>query len=198
MVCAVVTALALGVTERVVNETRAINDSLAQTRAYWAAVGMADYVLSRTMAGGACANSCNSNEIKKTFDGYVGEIGSAMPWMYPDVSASYQIGLSLAWSEDSSAPNNYEYLLRVTFSACDGAGSKGKAPPCPNAPATAGPTQSKALPPNTLPALRTLNSTRPVELRYCLISGPGSACGTGLSQAGPGYQAITSLHRPSQ
>ncbi len=198
MVCAVVAALALGVTERAVSEARAVSNSLAQTRAYWAALGMTDYVLSRSMASGGCASNCNSGQIKKAFNGYVGEIGSAMPWMYPEVSAAYQIGLNLTWSADGSAPNGYEYILRATFSACDGVKPDGKISNCPNAPSNSGPASPKALPTYTLPALRTLNTTRPVEIRYCLITAPGQACGTGPTQGTPGYQAITSVHRPSQ
>ena len=190
--------LVFGTTARLVSEAREVDDYLVQVRAYWAAMGMVDYVLSRSMASGACTNQCNTGQIQKTENGYVTELKSVMPWMYPDVSAAYQIGLSLTATADSTTSNLYEYVLRVTFIACDGFGPAGNVPPCPSAPATAGPTKPQAEKPNMLPALRTLDATRPVEVRYCFITAPGGACGTGATLGLPGYHAITSVHRPSQ
>lgn len=69
----------LALVGRVVTEQRAVAKCLAETRAYWAAIGIDTYVLSRTMQMGACGSNCGSN-ILPTQQGYAAEIADLQTW----------------------------------------------------------------------------------------------------------------------
>ena len=162
----------LALVGRVITEQRAVARSMAETRAYWAAMGINTYVLSRTMQMGDCGSNCTS-AILPAQQGYVAEIADLQAWQYPDVSAAYQFKVSPVVSQGSVAQ---EMLIRSTF-----------APPTPAAP--------MAVP----DALASMASVRPVEFGYCLIASSGTtSCASGVTRTPPGYQMITSVHRPMQ
>jgi hypothetical protein len=175
--------IALGLAGRLVTEYRAVSDSLTQTRAYWAAIGQASYVLSRTAQSGGTSDNGNSN-FQAVAQGYLNEIAtgptSLQTWLYPDVSAYYQFTVNSTVTLEAPANGNVgEMLLKFTF---------GTAPPPPGQP---------NLGPQGLQALRTIAVTRPVEFRYCVVPQGGLICSTiaAIHQSGAG-QLITSIHRP--
>lgn len=161
---------------RIVTEQRAVARSLAETRAYWAAQGINNYVLSRTMQMGDCGKDCGNPTVLALQQGYAAEIADLQTWQYPDVSPAYQFKLTPTVSQD--AASGYQMLIRTTF---------------------APPTLAKGI---TVPeALTSMASIRPLEFRYCLVANTVSPCNSGLVPAGktnslPGYQLITSVHRP--
>ena len=169
---ALVTMVILALVGRVVTEQRAVARSLAETRAYWAARGVDNYVLSRTMQMGNCGSDCGDATILGRQQGYAAEIADLQTWQYPDVSAAYQFKVASTVSEDAVS-NAQEMLIRSTF-----------APPALAA--------GTALP----DALVSMASIRPLEFRYCLVANTQSPCASGLSKTPPGYQLITSVHRP--
>ena len=162
----------LALVGRVVTEQRAVARSLAETRAYWAAVGIDTYVLSRTMQQGDCGSNCG-NALLPTQQGYVAEIADLQTWRYPDVGASYRFALKPVVTQ-YAVSNAQEMLIRTTFASPAAGGS------------------SPAVP----DALAALSSVRPVEFRYCLVASTSSPCASGITRAPPGYQLITSVHRP--
>ena len=166
--------MVLALVGRVVTEQRAVARSLAETRAYWAAMGIDTYVLSRTMQMGDCgaAGNCGNATVLAAQQGYVAEIADLQAWQYPDVSAAYRFKLAPTVSQDAVA-NSQQMLIRTTF---------------------APPTLAKGV---AVPeALTSMASIRPLEFRYCLVATLTSPCASGLSKALPGTQLITSVHRP--
>ncbi len=156
---------------RVVTEQRAVARSLAETRAYWAAVGIDTYVLSRTMQMGDCGLNCG-NAVLSQQQSYLAEIADLQTWQYPDVSPAYRFNLTPTLSQDAVA-NAQEMLIRTTF---------------------APPTLAKSV---AVPeALTSMASIRPLEFRYCLVATSTSPCASGLTRTPPGIQLITSVHRP--
>lgn len=156
---------------RVVTEQRAVARSLAETRAYWAAVGIDTYVLSRTMQMGDCGLNCG-NAVLSQQQSYLAEIADLQIWQYPDVSPAYRFSLTPTLSQDAVV-NAQEMLIRTTF---------------------APPTLAKSV---AVPeALTSMASIRPLEFRYCLVATSTSPCASGLTRAPPGIQLITSVHRP--
>lgn len=166
-----VVMVVLALVGRVVTEQRAVARSLAETRAYWAAIGIDTYVLSRTMQMGDCGSDCG-NSILPTQKGYAAEIADLQTWQYPDVGAAYRFRVTPTVSQDAVA-NAQEMLIRTTF-----------APP-PSSPLTVVPE-----------ALSAMASVRPVEFRYCLVGSSASPCVSGVNRKPPGYQLVTSVHRP--
>ena len=199
---AMVMAVLLG---RVVTEYRAVEDSLAQTRAYWAAMGFNNYVLSRTLVGGACTGKAGCTpgvaDDSPQANTYLNEISDMQDWYYVDVSGSYFIQLNSKVCQDPTAPPSAlgEIVIKTTFSGNGGAGPA--VPPCPPSlvQSLVAPTcpTATAIDPNTIGALRSLNSTRPVEFRYCVVAAGATSCGAGPTAAtAGGRQLITSVHRP--
>ncbi len=168
------TLMVLVLIGRVVTEQRAVARSLAETRAYWAAQGINNYVLSRTMQMGDCgaAGNCGNAAVLAAQQGYAAEIADLQTWQYPDVSPAYRFKLAPTVSQDTVA-NAQEMLIRTTF---------------------APPTLAKGI---AVPeALTSMASIRPLEFRYCLVATPTSPCASGLAKTLPGTQLITSVHRP--
>ena len=159
----------LALAGRVVTEQRAVARSLAETRAYWAAMGVNNYVLSRTMQMGNCDSNCGNAVLPKQ-QSYVAEIADLQTWQYPNVSAAYQFKLIPVVTQGLVAQ---EMLIRTTF-----------APPKL--------ASGVAVP----DALASTASIRPVEFGYCLVATIQSPCNSGLSSTLPGHQLITSVHRP--
>src|SRR3954464_10083236 len=92
------TIIAIGfagiVTSSVLVEARAVEGSLARSRAYWAQMGNFNYMLSRTSYSRLCNGSCNPSTNKDTdmspvMQAYFNELSNLKTWTYPDESASY-------------------------------------------------------------------------------------------------------------
>ena len=87
---AVMAMLGLGV--RVMAERRSVEDSLAELRAYWGAMGQATYVLSRMRADNKV------DDVKGAAEKYLQEIADGAKnkqrtatWYYPEVASAYAI-----------------------------------------------------------------------------------------------------------
>ena len=168
---ALVMLVVLALVGRIVTEQRAVARSLAETRAYWAAVGIDTYVQSRTMQMGDCGSNCG-NAVLSQQQSYLAEIADLQTWQYPDVSAAYQFKVTPTLSQDAVS-GAQEMLIRTTF---------------------APPTLAKGI---AVPeALTSMASIRPLEFRYCLVASSTSPCASGLTKTPPGYQLVTSVHRP--
>jgi hypothetical protein len=169
---ALVMLVILALVGRIVTEQRAVARSLAETRAYWAAQGINTYVLSRTMQMGDCPSTCSTADVLAAQQGYAAEIADLQTWRYPDVSTAYRFKMVPTISQNAVS-NATELLIRTTF-----------APPTLSA--------GVAVP----EALTSMASIRPLEFGYCLVATLQSPCRSGISKALPGYQLITSVHRP--
>jgi hypothetical protein len=187
---------------RIVVEYRAVEDSVAQTRAYWAAMGFNNYVLSRTLVGGACGkNGCTGADadLSGQSSSYLQEISDLQAWFYMDIGSNYVIQLNSTVCQDSAAPMGSlgEVVIKTAFSGNGGGGPS--APGCPPA-ATVLPTckAPAAIDAATIDALRSLPAARPVEFRYCLVASGITTCGAGPANGTlGGRQLVTSVHRPA-
>jgi hypothetical protein len=105
------TIIAIGfagiVTSSVMVEQRAVEGSLARSRAYWAEMGNFNYALSRISKSKFCS-SClipNSNTkdtvLAVNLQSYFNELNALQTWTYPDESASYTITIT-----DTAAADN--------------------------------------------------------------------------------------------
>lgn len=174
---------------RFVVEYRQVDDSLADVRAYWAAMAFNNYALSRTAQSGQCSSSsCADTTVTGIQQGYLGELQFLLPWEYPDVGTYYQFYATPTASIDPLAPSGHtdDLLIKSTFATCP-VGSTCSAP-------------GSGSPPTPVQALRSLLLARPVEFRYCLIAPSATTCGGGASKIAPpsgGYlQLVSSMHRP--
>lgn len=78
-------------------EGRAVQESLAETRSYWAAVGHANYVLSRSRQAGVCLReaSCDNDlERVATFQAFFDEIATKRKVDFLETSIDYYINVS--------------------------------------------------------------------------------------------------------
>ena len=98
---ALATLVVLVLVGRVVTKQRAVARSLAETRAYWAAQGINNYVLSRTMQMGDCDSNYGNATVLILQNGYAAEISELQTWQYPDVSPAYQFKLISTVSESN-------------------------------------------------------------------------------------------------
>ena len=200
---ALVVAVLLG---RVVTEYRAVEDSLAQARAYWAAMGFNNYVLSRTLVGGACTGKAGCTAMtaddSPQANSYLQEIADMQDWYYVDVSTSYFIQLKSQVCQDKNAPVGAlgEIVIKTSFS-----GNGGPGPPMPQCPAALFPLlpvpvcpAETPTDPKTIGSLASLGAARPVEFHYCVVATGATSCGSGPTAGTPGgAQLITSVHRPA-
>ena len=185
-------ALAMSLAGRFVVEYRQVEDSLAQVRAYWAARGTVSYVLSRTMAGGACAAGANCSSqggYVAPAVGYLNEIKDLQTWSYPDVSPYYNFNLVTTVNADPLAPSGRlgEVEIKTAFAAAPAPPPVAGAPPPPPGG-------------YVLDSRRSFVDTtiRPVDLRYCVVQTQTSGCGGGnQATSAPYWQRITSVHRPA-
>lgn len=170
--------------DALVVERQAIDDNLLEVRAYWAAKGQLNYVLSRTFFAGGCNSSCNNNgaDVTTLPTAYLKDIACYTDWSYPELN-NYQFIVTPTIANDPNAPGGHigEVLFRVTFAAT------GAALPWGCSAATG--TQP--------PAMQAIGRIRPVEFRYCLAASAGTACGNHPTNSTPGYQHITTVLRPS-
>lgn len=141
-------------------EARAVERSLAETRAYWAAMGHFRYAMSRTRYSAACgqwwgcAESETATDTQKaaTLNSYLGEISGLRTFTYPEEDSDYFLKLTFtAAPDDDPSRKPYSGWLMIR-SGMD-------------------PTQS------TLPVLKDLGSRLPAyEIRFCLGDDPGKKC----------------------
>src|SRR3954465_6075636 len=94
------------ITSSVLVEARAVEGSLARSRAYWAQMGNFNYMLSRTSYSRLCNGSRHGGTNKDTdmspvMQAYFNELSNLKTWTYPDESASYTITVT-----DTAAPDN--------------------------------------------------------------------------------------------
>ncbi len=101
----------LGLTGRLVMERREVANSLAQTRAYWAALGIDAYVLSRVAQAGWCTAPCNGATVASNVAGYAKEIADLWTWRYPDVGSGYSFELTPVVTTGSAST----IAVRTTF-----------------------------------------------------------------------------------
>ncbi len=85
------------ITSTVLVEARAVEGSLARSRAYWAQMGNFNYALSRISKSKLC-NSClislggnKDTDFTPVLQAYFNELSNLQTWTYPDESSSYTI-----------------------------------------------------------------------------------------------------------
>jgi Tfp pilus assembly protein PilX len=122
MVGVVITiGLAGFITSAVLVEARAVEGSLARSRAYWAEMGNFNYALSRISKSKFCS-SCivPNNNIKDTvlavnLQAYFNELTNQKTWTYPDESASYTITTTdTAAADNTAGRHQYSGWLMAT------------------------------------------------------------------------------------
>jgi hypothetical protein len=107
------TVIAIGfagfITSSVLVESRAVDSSLARTRAYWAEMGNFSYAMSRISRSKFC-NSCAialtnvaDTALATTLQAYFDELGNYQTRTYPDESASYTITATVTAAADDTA-----------------------------------------------------------------------------------------------
>jgi|1185.fasta_scaffold65723_2 hypothetical protein len=95
------------ITSGVLVEARAVEGSLARSRAYWAEMGNFNYALSRISKSKFCSSCLLPNfnvkdiTLAVNLQAYFNELGNAKTWTYPDESSSYTITTT-----DSAAADN--------------------------------------------------------------------------------------------
>ena len=105
------TIIAIGfagiVTSSLLVEQRAVEASLARSRAYWAEMGNFNYALSRISKSKFCSSCLLPNGNTKdtvlavNLQAYFNELNNLKTWTYPDESASYSITVT-----DTAAADN--------------------------------------------------------------------------------------------
>jgi len=106
-------------------EQAAVENRLAETRAYWATMGHFRYALSRARHAGLCPDSAGcipSQNIKDTdkitaLQSYLDEITAFRTFTYPDENAAYSIRISLtAAVDDDPTRQQFSGYLMMTSS----------------------------------------------------------------------------------
>jgi hypothetical protein len=106
-------------------EQAAIENNLAETRAYWAIVGHVRYANSRQRHSALCPDSagCAANQNIKDTDkitalqSYLDEISTYRTFTYPEENSSYSIKIDLAASVDADPTRNpYSGYLTIAGS----------------------------------------------------------------------------------
>ena len=162
------------ITSSVLVEARAVEGSLARSRAYWAEMGNFNYALSRISKSKFCS-SCllPNNNIKDVtlavnLQAYFNELSNLKTWTYPDESASYTITTTdTAAADNTAGRQNFSGWLMATSSYSSSSLVSG------------------------------LNSHLPVmELRLCVgLPNSGSQCGNLSSNNGGNTTAYFSINR---
>ena len=109
-------------------EQTAVENELAEVRAYWAVRGHHNYALSRIRHSELCgkSNGCNpgdrfpDNQLAETLEDYLDEIEDLRIWTYLDENSNYRIGFDMEADPDD-APNrgNHSGHLMMTSSFND-------------------------------------------------------------------------------
>jgi hypothetical protein len=103
-------------------EDTAVEQSLAQVRAYWAEAGHQQYAMSRIRFSKLCNNllGCGTSSFKDTekvvtLQSYLDEISSLRTFTYADENANYRITVSpVAAVDDNPARQNFSGHLMIT------------------------------------------------------------------------------------
>jgi hypothetical protein len=111
------------ITSAVLVEARAVEGSLARSRAYWAQMGNFNYALSRVSKSKLC-NSCllaaannKDTDLAPVMQRYFNELNGYKSWSYPDESAGYTITVTdTAAADNTSGRQNFSGWLMATSS----------------------------------------------------------------------------------
>lgn len=162
------------ITSSVLVEARAVEGSLARSRAYWAQMGNFNYALSRVSKSKLC-NSCllsfagnKDTDLAPVLQRYFNELNGYKNWTYPDESSSYTITTTTAAAVDNTAGRQtYSGWLMATSSV------------------------------NGSSLVSGLNGHLPLmELRVCIgLSSSGAHCGNLSSNNGGYTTAYFSINR---
>jgi len=96
------------ITSSVLVEARAVEGSLARSRAYWAEMGNFNYALSRISKSKFCSSCLFPNtNVKDTvlatnLQAYFNELSALQTWTYPDESSRYSITVTDTAAADST------------------------------------------------------------------------------------------------
>ncbi len=141
-------------------EARAIEQNLAETRAYWASMGHFRYAMARTRYSAACGQwwGCVESETATdamkaaTLNSYLGEISSLRTFTYPEEDSDYFLRLTFTAAPDEDpSRKDYSGWLKIR-SALNGAQGD-------------------------VPVLNDLGDSIPMyEIRFCLGEDPGDEC----------------------
>ena len=165
-------------------EQVAVENRLAETRAYWGVMGHFRYALSRTKHSGLCASYflsvCTSSNMKDdekvpVLQNYLNEISALRTWTYPEENAGYSIKINLTAMEDDASHHNRSGHLVIRSSY---------------------PTSGVS----TLDILHNApNRFMPYELRFCVgLANSGSSCGVITNNNGgnvTGYYSVKRFYR---
>jgi hypothetical protein len=109
------------ITSGVMVEARAVEGSLARSRAYWAEMGNFNYALSRISKSKFCSSCLLPNfNIKDTvmavnLQAYFNELSNVKTWTYPDESSSYTITTTdTAAADNTAGRHQYSGWLMAT------------------------------------------------------------------------------------
>ena len=109
------------ITSGVLVEARAVEGSLARSRAYWAEMGNFNYALSRISKSKFCSSCLLPNfNIKDTviatnLQAYFNELTNVKTWTYPDESSSYTITTTdTAAADNTAGRHQYSGWLMAT------------------------------------------------------------------------------------
>jgi hypothetical protein len=107
-------------------EQTAVEDRLAELRAYWATMGHFRYALSRQRHAGLCIKSLGCTVLLDTIkdtdkitalQGYLDEISSLRTFTYPEENSGYSIKINLtAAVDDDPGRNTFSGHLMITSS----------------------------------------------------------------------------------
>jgi hypothetical protein len=111
------------ITSGVLVEARAVEGSLARSRAYWAEMGNFNYAFSRISKSKFCSSCLLPNTNVKditlavNLQAYFNELTNVKTWTYPDESASYTITTTdTAAADNTSGRQNFSGWLMATSS----------------------------------------------------------------------------------
>jgi hypothetical protein len=96
------------VTSCLLVEQRAVEASLAQSRAYWAQMGNFNYALSRISKSRFCSScllpkpSTKDTVLATILQAYFNELSNLKTWTYPDEAANYTLTITEAAAPDST------------------------------------------------------------------------------------------------
>ncbi len=168
---AVASAIALTCCKQMLIEYQQVEDSLAQVRTYWAAMGQANYVFSRTVQSGAGSDQGYA----AMATGYLAELSApastgsgALTWQYPDVSPSYRF---VSTPSVAVAASGKPGEMVITFNSAPAAGVM-------------------------VAALGSLASSPALGIGYCVVAKVSAPCGPMPDSPNTYYQQVTYVHRP--
>jgi len=109
------------ITSGVLVEARAVEGSLARSRAYWAEMGNFNYILSRISKSKFCSSCILPNTNVKdvtlavNLQVYFNELTNVKTWTYPDESSSYTITTTdTAAADNTAGRHQYSGWLMAT------------------------------------------------------------------------------------